>query len=800
MNEDCPMAKRVIHTMDQLKNGSLPPDKRVNAGNNLLVLAKESAAARYIVERNGIELIHDIIEKERFPELALALIRGLSEICRHEAELAIKVLNCFSVNSLIDLMIDRLTTEEQIVALQYLLQTIINSLTGLDPKTNQPPSEEKLKQFEDQVESVMSTITNRTNSRVLSGSARDSLLELVSRNVGINALYYGYKLLKGGQIFNLLEVAGELEDLHYESSMSITRSTRSLVAITLERLYECLDFDKAREECREKCMGFIREKLRGGDSESRIQSLAIITTLLQGAVEVGNYCISQQGVVEMMLMMAGEDSEEVQQRVAAEAIVAAASKKERCTSIATLGLGILKKLYTSSNEGIRVRALVGLCKIGSVGGGDASIKPFSDDSLHQLAKACKRILTNPKKDQDLKKWAIEGLVYLTLDADIKEELCADMEALKALINVAKTGDMSILYGVLTTLVNLTNSFEKKEIMPELLELAKFAKQHVPEEHPKDTKEFVDERVKKLANSDVTSALVVLSKTESMSSREMICRILNAICEHHELRGRVVQGGGVKVLLQLARGSNTKRGKIIASQALARIGISIDPRIAFPGQRAVEVIKPLMNLLDVECSALENFEALMALTNLAQSDPSVQAAILRDNGFSKLEHYYFEDHTMLKRAATQCVANLITNPEVIKLYEDENDRVKYLLLLSEEEDLDTILAATGALAMLTSASTKCCEKIVTISNWLELMMLLCSSSEPGLQHRGLFIAQNMVLASKELAEKIVDTQLFEVFVAITRPEIDNIEKNIKQIAEKILAKSVEYGLIKPNQDA
>ena len=45
-------------------------------------------------------------------------------------------------------------------------------------------------------------------------------------------------------------------------------------------------------------------------------------------------------------------------------------------------------------------------------------------------------------------------------------------------------DKNILYPVAQIFVNLTNSHEKKEIEPELIELAKFSKQHVPEEHEK----------------------------------------------------------------------------------------------------------------------------------------------------------------------------------------------------------------------------------------------------------------------------------------------------------------------------
>jgi hypothetical protein len=42
---------------------------------------------------------------------------------------------------------------------------------------------------------------------------------------------------------------------------------------------------------------------------------------------------------------------------------------------------------------------------------------------------------NPSKDIDIRRWATEGLAYLTLDADIKEELVNDSAALKSLIDV-----------------------------------------------------------------------------------------------------------------------------------------------------------------------------------------------------------------------------------------------------------------------------------------------------------------------------------------------------------------------------
>lgn len=50
---------------------------------------------------------------------------------------------------------------------------------------------------------------------------------------------------------------------------------------------------------------------------------------------------------------------------------------------------------------------------------------------------CFRFLCNPSKDADLRKWAAEGLAYLTLDADVKQELVSDKDAVVAMLDLAK---------------------------------------------------------------------------------------------------------------------------------------------------------------------------------------------------------------------------------------------------------------------------------------------------------------------------------------------------------------------------
>ncbi|XP_035224190.1 protein unc-45 homolog B-like, partial [Stegodyphus dumicola] len=619
------LAKEQASTVNKVKNmfeyllgEETSAENKLQAANNIIVLAKENASAELIMEQSGITKLLAAMKLEKSEEISIAVIRTLGELCRNNPVRTILVLQIIGVPFLFENI--NSNSENYVNSVQYFIQVILNTLSGMDVREEKKPDIDLIIGNESTIDLIMQTMVKSVSSRVMSAIGRDAVLELIMKNVEYDALNWGLKLVQSDGLWCLLDVSSELQEIHYESSMRITERTLSHVAVALDRIYICMDCDAYRDEYRNKVMEFINDKLRGPDIESKVRATRTITALLQGPLDVGNFCLAQKGVVEMMLAMASSD-DEIQQRVAAEAIIAAASKKDKCTAIVSMGIDILKKLYQSKNDNIKVRALVGLCKVGSVGGFDASIKMFSEGSSLKLAHACRKFLVNPKRDKDLRKWAVEGLSYLTLDADVKEELIEDQKALQALYELAKTGDLSVVYGCVTTLVNLTNSYDKEEIIPELVELAKFAKQHVPETHVKDAKDFIDKRVRTLAETGVIPALVALEKTESKNSREMISRVFNAICEHQDLRGAVVQQGGAKVLVNLAL-EGTGKGKLTAAQALARIGISINPEVAFPGQRCAEVVRPIMALLDLNCTGLQNFEALLALTNLAQVSPSV----------------------------------------------------------------------------------------------------------------------------------------------------------------------------------
>lgn len=120
-------------------------------------------------------------------------------------------------------------------------------------------------------------------------------------------------------------------------------------------------------------------------------------------------------------------------------------------------------------------------------------------------------------------------------------------------------------------------------------------------------------------------------------------------------------------------------------------------------------------------------------------------ILKEKAVPMIEGYMFEEHEMIRRAATECMCNLAMSkevraargsrqtgawwhpcptwlccsplsppllwPQVQDLFEAEgNDRLKLLVLYSGEDDELLRRAAAGGLAMLTSMRPSLCSRI------------------------------------------------------------------------------------------
>ncbi|KAF6098053.1 unc-45 myosin chaperone B [Phyllostomus discolor] len=372
---------------------------------------------------------------------------------------------------------------------------------------------------------------------------------------------------------------------------------------------------------------------------------------------------------------------------------------------------------------------------------------------------------------------------------------------KIKIRTLVTSDKTILYSVATTLVNCTNSYDVKEVVPELVQLAKFSKQHVPEEHPKDKKDFIEMRVKRLLKAGVISALACMVKADSAiltdQTKELLARVFLALCDNPKDRGTIVAQGGGKALVPLAL-EGTDVGKVKAAHALAKIAAVSNPDMAFPGERVYEVVRPLVSLLDTQRDGLQNYEALLGLTNLSGRSEKLRQKIFKERALPDIENYMFENHDQLRQAATECMCNMVLHKEVQERFlADGNDRLKLLVLLCGEDDEKVQNAAAGALAMLTAAQQKLCLKMTQVTTqWLEILQRLCLHDQLCIQHRGLVIAYNLLAADAELAKTLVESELLEILTVVGKQEPDEKKAAVIQTARECLVKCMDYGFIKP----
>uniref|UniRef100_A0A8D3E2I0 Unc-45 myosin chaperone A n=1 Tax=Scophthalmus maximus TaxID=52904 RepID=A0A8D3E2I0_SCOMX len=766
---------RVQQMFSLLLDASAKDSDRQKAAQNLVVLSREEAGAEQIFRNEGVKLIQKLLPSKQ-EEVVLSALRTLVGLCTGHQSRTMAIVNELGMEQLCTVMGSGASTVS--LAACHLLQVMFEALTEGMKREIRGKDEAILPEPSKELRSMLRHLLGMIPALDVSGPGRDSAINLLVKQVPRKSLKNPDNSLTlwviDQGLKKILEVAGTVAEL--SDGPPLTDNSLMSCSVLLSKLYDDLN--------RKKCT---------------LRAIQTVSVLLQGPSEVGNRTMEMSGLMDAVISLCASE-EVIHQQVAVEALIHAAGKAKRASFITANGVALLKDLYKKSeNDRIRVRALVGLCKLGSAGGTDFSMKQFAEGSTLKLAKQCRKWLCNESLPPTSRRWSVEGLAYLTFDADVKEDFVEDKSALLAMFELAKSEDKTVLFAVGSTLVNCTNSYEVEKPDPQLLELAKYAKQHVPEEHPKDAPSYVEKRLVKLLEAGIVSALVCMVKQESPAlteaCKECIARVFLALVERQEDRGTVVAHGGGKALIPLAS-DNTDAGKIKAAQALAKITITSNPEIAFPGERIYEVVRPLVSLLSLECTLLQNFEALMALTNLAGISDRLRQKLIKEKAVPKVEGYMFEEHELVRASATECMCNLVLSTEVQKLYlATGNDRLKLLVLYSGEEDERLRKAAAGTLAMLTAEQPELCARIPeTTTHWLEIVQALLLSDIADLRHRGVVIVQNMMQAEKSLAETLIESEALEILSVLAKGG-EGISVPISKIAQNCLDVSNCVGPVK-----
>ena len=358
-------------------------------------------------------------------------------------------------------------------------------------------------------------------------------------------------------------------------------------------------------------------------------------------------------------------------------------------------------------------------------------------------------------------------------------------------------ETSLCYGLATIFTNITAfkptlSAEDEQIA-RLRAMAISGKKGAQvQEDPFETEEAIRTRVDAVIKAGVVGALRGLVRAESPIVKETLGRLCLNLVSDKSHRAIFVRDGGFRVLNSLLRDlvpytptsasatasqedqASPTRDYLPSTQALAKLAITTPPHLLFPPPSAttcLNALSPLYYLLCTPSSTLlQSFEALMALTNLASIDPSIADRIVgasvpigstdtmwRGAGRSddkeikvitKVEEFLLDSNTLVRRAATELVCNLVSSSAGHAHFAGGTgdvaprvqSRLNVLVVLSTVDDLPTRLAAGGALALVTE-DPAACANLLSVKDethkrsiWTRLLSLL-SADVPEIDEDG-----------------------------------------------------------------
>ncbi|KAI9512879.1 ARM repeat-containing protein [Russula earlei] len=501
---------------------------------------------------------------------------------------------------------------------------------------------------------------------------------------------------------------------------------------------------------------------------------------------------------------------------------------------------------------LRAIAAVAITKLSRGAGSDGLVESANVSKRLDLAELMKAIIMGEGQDSSLH--AVEGLAYLSVEPIVKEDLSKDTAFLKKLFSVVPRSrgtsgtlsDMSnhsLIYGMLNITYHLSAyrpplSPDQEQIM-KLRRMTKSGTTNAQdvEENPADVLDddpHVKERGRNLVKNGALDILAnAIRLADSVGIRITVGRILLNLSVDKENRGKVLQSGGAKTLAEIIRKffsatTNPAAGQsevdvsiLEPIQALAKLAITSSPTQVFgPDPGAIyDAIRPFAVLLTHSASSLlQRFEAIMALTNLSSHGVEAASRVAHAEGLlTKIEFLMLEDHVLIRRAATELTCNLVAGSEnVFKRYSEGNpakSRLQILVALSDVDDLPTRLAASGALASLTS-SPDACRSLYELeqSNHRVLPVLttliapLSGSNEPyistppdhAMVHRGVVCIRNFFInLEPNLRNRVKETDLTDLINGLTAIMKGNTGKaEIIQPTAEVLKSLMDLGVVMP----
>lgn len=333
------------------------------------------------------------------------------------------------------------------------------------------------------------------------------------------------------------------------------------------------------------------------------------------------------------------------------------------------------------------------------------------------------------------------------------------------------------------LQNLGKTEEEKEFTKE------------KEEIEDDSSKQVEERIRKMANANIPTAMVKLLNVcdgykqnkgpQHENTMEQLLIGMERMATETSVRGTMIQQGCLSACIKFEDGvssykvkkaylhyfylsfssslltsnfffplflflqeqASEKRKLIIrhARHCISKLLVTTNPNLLTNSQRLGSIL-PLLKLVnDHDASDLCKFEALLSITNLGSvQGMETKNKIVNSKGLNILNYAMFSDHEMVRRAATEAISNLVPHKKTLELLGDSEKVRLWVGFASDfEENFECSRAAIGCLAMATSYDIKVCHALIKCKHFEQTLKLLLECGNLELMHRVLVVIYNLL---------------------------------------------------------
>lgn len=347
--------------------------------------------------------------------------------------------------------------------------------------------------------------------------------------------------------------------------------------------------------------------------------------------------------------------------------------------------------------------------------------------------------------------SVEALAYLSLKASVKIMIRSNESFTEILLTMIKSQKMThCLYGLLVIMANLSTLPEESNGSSQSInDLKNYADLKGPgadkvgaEKESKEDILLFNEKY--ILRTELISFLKREMHNLSPNCKQQVVRVIYNITRSKNFIPQCISQGGTTIILEyLANKQDIGEPiRILGCRALTRMLIFTNPGLIFKKYSALNAIPFLFELLprstpvddnplhnDEQIKLTDNYEALLALTNLASSETSDGEEVCKHIVSTKvywstIENLMLDENVPLQRSTLELISNMMSHPLTIaaKFFNLENPQslrnFNILVKLLQLSDVESQRAVATIFANIATTIPLIAKELLTKKELIE----------------------------------------------------------------------------------